>query len=61
MQREYTEEDILHILPDVETTLSTMIITKLLSARGTESIGNFEVQYMYSPKDVAAANEYVSS
>ncbi|MCL4139875.1 UNVERIFIED_CONTAM: hypothetical protein GTU68_035281 [Idotea baltica] len=57
-KRAYTEAEILELLPDMETTLSTMVITKLLSSRGTNSLGDFEMQYLYHPTDVQAAEEF---
>lgn len=50
-----TERDILNSLPDRPTTLDIMIVTKILSAKGTKSIGDFEVQYIFDP----AAREIV--
>ena len=44
-----TEREILDCLPDRPTTLDIMIVTKILSARGTKSIGDFEVQYVFDP------------
>jgi arachidonate 5-lipoxygenase len=35
------------------------VITKILSTKPTLSLGNFEVQYLYNPKAVVAADEYV--
>ncbi|XP_059168642.1 allene oxide synthase-lipoxygenase protein-like isoform X2 [Physella acuta] len=46
---EVTERDILNCLPDRPTTLDIMIVTKILSAKGTKSIGDFEVQYIFDP------------
>ena len=47
-----TERDILKCLPDRPTTLDIMIVTKILSAKGTKSIGDFEVQYIFDPAAV---------
>lgn len=52
------EKDILFKLPNKETTLDVMVITKLLSSKGTNSLGDFEVQYLYDPVSVKAANEF---
>ena len=46
---EVTERTILDSLPDRPTTLDIMIVTKILSAKGTKSIGDFEVQYVFDP------------
>ncbi|XP_022248316.1 allene oxide synthase-lipoxygenase protein-like [Limulus polyphemus] len=57
-KRPRTMQDVLKTLPDKETTLDIMVITKLLSARGTKSLGDFEVQYLYHPVCVRAAEEF---
>ncbi|XP_045132504.1 allene oxide synthase-lipoxygenase protein-like isoform X6 [Portunus trituberculatus] len=54
----YTEKDIMALLPDKRMTLDIMVITKLLSSRGTNSLGNFEMQYLYDPVGVQAAEEF---
>ena len=53
-----TEAEIIAALPNKETTLSIMVVTKLLSERGTNGIGEFEVQYQYEPKAVAAVQKF---
>ncbi|KAH9509997.1 hypothetical protein Btru_044803 [Bulinus truncatus] len=45
-----TEQDILKALPDKENTLEILTITKVLSTKGTKSLGDFEVQYIVDPK-----------
>ena len=50
VQREVTVEDIIKALPDRPTTLDIMIVTKILSSRGTKSLGDFEVQYIFEDK-----------
>ncbi|KAH9510001.1 hypothetical protein Btru_044809 [Bulinus truncatus] len=47
---EMTEQDILNCLPDKETTVEIMAVTKILSSRVTKSLGDFEVQYIVDPK-----------
>uniref|UniRef100_A0A0P4W1A9 Lipoxygenase domain-containing protein n=1 Tax=Scylla olivacea TaxID=85551 RepID=A0A0P4W1A9_SCYOL len=54
----YSEKDIMALLPDKRMTLDIMVITKLLSSRGTNSLGNFEMQYLYDPVGVKAAEEF---
>jgi len=54
-KREYDEKEILALLPDKRMTLDIILITKLLSKRGTNSLGDFEMQYMYDPVGVQAA------
>ena len=49
-----TEQDIISHLPSKDTTLSIMVVTKILSDRGTNGLGDFEVQYLYEPKAIAA-------
>lgn len=43
LQSSLTEADILSTLPDKKTTLDVMTVTKILSDRGTKSLGDFEV------------------
>jgi len=31
-------------------TLDIILVTKILSDRGTNALGDFEVQYMYDPR-----------
>ncbi|XP_059484413.1 allene oxide synthase-lipoxygenase protein-like [Neocloeon triangulifer] len=57
-KREMTEKDILEFLPNKSTTLDIMVITKLLSMKGTKSLGDFEVQYLYNPDIVHIAEEF---
>uniref|UniRef100_A0A2C9LH96 Lipoxygenase domain-containing protein n=1 Tax=Biomphalaria glabrata TaxID=6526 RepID=A0A2C9LH96_BIOGL len=45
-----TEADLLASLPDVATTLDIMKITDLLSSKGTNSLGDFETEYIVDPK-----------
>ena len=40
-------------------TLSIMVVTMILSDRGTNGLGDFEVQYQYEPHAVAAIEKYV--
>ena len=47
------------LLPNKRMTLDIMVITKLLSSRGTNSLGDFEMQYLYDPVGVKAAEEWV--
>lgn len=49
LQTSLTEADILYTLPDKKTTLDVMTVTKILSDRGTKSLGDFEVQYIFDP------------
>lgn len=44
------ENHILRMLPDKPTTLDVMVVTKILSQRGTKSLGDFEVQYIFEPE-----------
>ncbi|KAK3100682.1 hypothetical protein FSP39_023741 [Pinctada imbricata] len=57
-KRELTEDDILRTLPDKETTLDIMTVTKILSDRGTNSLGDFEVQYVFEPKAKKIVEEF---
>lgn len=49
LQSSLSEADILSTLPDKKTTLDVMTVTKILSDRGTKSLGDFEVQYIFDP------------
>ena len=51
---ELSEKDIVAQLPNKDTTLSIMVVTKILSGRGTNCLGDFEVQYMHDPIGVKA-------
>jgi arachidonate 5-lipoxygenase len=42
-----TEQDIVNCLPDKHMTLSIMLVTKILSDRGTNALGDFEVEYQF--------------
>ncbi|BFZ15082.1 hypothetical protein BsWGS_18122 [Bradybaena similaris] len=53
-----TERDILDCLPDRPTTLDIMIVTKILSAKGTKSLGDFEVQYVFDPQAREIVDEF---
>ncbi|XP_076063715.1 polyunsaturated fatty acid 5-lipoxygenase-like isoform X3 [Oratosquilla oratoria] len=57
-KREYDEKDIMKLLPNKRTTLDIMVITNLLSSKGTKSLGDFEMQYLYDPVGVRAAEEF---
>ncbi|CAG0885599.1 unnamed protein product [Darwinula stevensoni] len=53
-----TEEDILQVIPSKNITCNTMVITKLLSMKGTKSLGDFEVQYLYHPAILDAVQKF---
>ena len=50
LQEPLTEQDIIDALPVKDMTLDIIIVTKILSDRGTNALGDFEVQYMYDPR-----------
>ncbi|XP_078313312.1 allene oxide synthase-lipoxygenase protein-like [Crassostrea virginica] len=52
------EGDILKYLMDKSTTLDTMTITKILSERGTNALGDFEVNYTYDPPAVQIVDNF---
>ena len=54
IQAPRTERDIVAHLPSKDTTLSIMVVTKILSDRGTNGLGDFEVQYLYEPEALEA-------
>ncbi|KAI8492266.1 Arachidonate 5-lipoxygenase [Branchiostoma belcheri] len=53
-----TEQDIISALPNKSHTLNIMVITKILSERATQPLGDFEKQYMYDPLGVKALEEF---
>lgn len=53
-----TEKDILDALPDKSNILDSMIITKLLSDKSVNSLGDFEVTYTYDPSAVKIVEEF---
>ncbi|GAU93759.1 hypothetical protein RvY_05650-4 [Ramazzottius varieornatus] len=53
----FTEKNIFDQLPSRSVTLDTMVVTRLLSSRGTQALGDFEVQYLYDPVSVSAAKQ----
>ena len=46
----------MNMLPTKQETVSVMQITQILSSKGTNSLGDFEVQYAYDPITVGALN-----
>ncbi|KAF6030369.1 ALOX5 [Bugula neritina] len=46
---ELTEDSIVKIVPDKKQTLDILQITHVLSQRGTNELGNFEIGYGYDP------------
>ena len=50
LQDPLKEQDIISSLPVKDMTLDIIIVTKILSDRGTNALGDFEVQYMYDPR-----------
>jgi len=57
-KKEISEKDILSYLPDKDKTLETMVTTHLLSDRGTNKLGDFEIQYLYEPKTLEALESF---
>ncbi|CAM1304938.1 ALOX5 (predicted) [Pycnogonum litorale] len=55
-----TEKDILDQLPNKETTFDVILAMRMLSAKGTNSLGDFEVNYLYDPRDVEAHQQFVA-
>ncbi|XP_071945288.1 polyunsaturated fatty acid 5-lipoxygenase-like [Antedon mediterranea] len=54
-----TEEEIFNALPDKHTTLSVMEITKVLSMKATNKLGDFEVQYQFDPIGSEAVKQFI--
>ena len=57
-QRELTERHILASLPGVDTTLDIMLITGILSERGTKPLGDFEIEYAMDPVSLSTLKRY---
>lgn len=57
VQNPLKEEDIVKSLIDKSTTLDTMVITRILSERSTNALGDFEVTYTYDPAAVKIVEE----
>lgn len=55
---EITEEDIVKHLPEKSMALDIMVVTNLLSERGTNNLGEFEIQYQYEPKKLQAVKRF---
>ena len=56
-QNEVTQKEILEQLPTKIETVKMMSLGKILSEKATRSLGDFEIQYMYHPKVVAALKQ----
>ena len=54
---EPSDQDLLNYLPGRFSTRDIMVITKLLSYRGTKVLGDFEVRYLYDPVGTRAAEQ----
>ena len=54
---EPSDQDLLNYLPGRFSTREIMVITKLLSFRGTKILGDFEVRYLYDPTGTKAAEK----
>ncbi|XP_052793622.1 polyunsaturated fatty acid 5-lipoxygenase-like isoform X5 [Mya arenaria] len=52
------ESELVSMLPDKPTTLDMMTVTKILSSRGTKSLGDFEVQYIFEPEARKIVDEF---
>lgn len=39
----------MHALPDINTIMDTLTITKILSAKNSNSLGDFEYEYINDP------------
>ncbi|XP_033121628.1 arachidonate 5-lipoxygenase-like, partial [Anneissia japonica] len=59
LQELKTEEYVLKSLPNKETTLSIMKITSLLSTKGTNELGHFEVNYQFDPVGEKAIDQFI--
>ncbi|XP_048579793.1 polyunsaturated fatty acid 5-lipoxygenase isoform X2 [Nematostella vectensis] len=57
-KEELTEKDIIDHIPLKDMTLDIMLVTKILSDRGTNPLGDFEVQYQYDPIGTKAVENF---
>ena len=53
-QETIAEDKVVGSLPPKENSLELMAITKVLSQKGTNSLGYWEVRYQYDPKAIEA-------
>ncbi|KAI8798285.1 allene oxide synthase-lipoxygenase protein [Biomphalaria glabrata] len=53
-----TEKQVLACLPNKEMTLEIMTMTKVLSTKGTKSLGDFEVQHIVEPQAQAVVDRF---
>lgn len=58
-KRPCTEKDIIDTLPTKKMSLDTLLITRLLSERATNPLGDFEVQYQYDKVGTQAIKELI--
>ncbi|XP_071956418.1 allene oxide synthase-lipoxygenase protein-like [Antedon mediterranea] len=57
-EKEYTEQDVMAALPTKDTMLSSMTLSKLLSTKNTESLGEYETQFLYDQTSVNALRTF---
>jgi len=53
-----TIEDVIACLPDKSTTLSIMVVTRILSEKSTQGLGDFEINYLYQPRLAEAVKRF---
>ncbi|XP_071838412.1 polyunsaturated fatty acid 5-lipoxygenase-like [Apostichopus japonicus] len=53
-----TEDDIHNALPSKETTIDILTFSRILSTRETNSLGNFEVKYLFDPASESALQRF---
>jgi arachidonate 5-lipoxygenase len=51
------EREIVKALLDRSTTLYTMVVASILSAKSKNTLGDYEVEYVYDPPAVALLQE----
>ncbi|CAI9728552.1 polyunsaturated fatty acid lipoxygenase ALOX15B-like [Octopus vulgaris] len=56
-----TEKDIVDALPEVKTILGALKITSVLSKRGTNPLGNFDVKYIWHEEGLQCVAEFQSN
>ncbi|XP_014775802.1 polyunsaturated fatty acid 5-lipoxygenase [Octopus bimaculoides] len=55
-----TENDVIAAIPNKAETFNIVTLTRVLSESATNSLGNFETQYIYDPKAVGCVKDFRS-
>ena len=49
-----SDQELVDMLPNKDVTLDTMIVTKLISSKGTKFLGDWEYAYQHDPPALEA-------